>query len=395
MNSKKHNSAHQREGFDDEVLPPPQDRIEERTSKRDGRGNAPPRLNDKSRCTLPFHGSKRRADGHVAHQSEQRTGFFWDLFQKVIPVSYKPSLRTNDERKQRENGGTLLVREPQESDCEPDQSQGSPYRLEEWKQVKSILEEKERELIEREEDLRRQLHEAEQNMVKREQVLQAEIHEIQSAKSAPQKHLQFRDILKEKEREWIEREESLRRQLHEAKQNMVKREQVSQAKIHKIQLAKSALEEQHNAFIRKQQEASFKQMESAQWLPVDETKVISDLDRLKRDMRTWARTASIKDISVLQSLKTEEYSALMQELSNIVVLENDELPKSIFAIKKSPMLLLNALLAHHVHMTFSRSPFFFLRSSSEKSSSTESALEDIYQQAKNGMSILTYQTVSF
>jgi hypothetical protein len=139
-------------------------------------------------------------------------------------------------------------------------------------------------------------------------------------------------------------------------------------------------------------------MESAQWLPVDETKVMSDLDKLTRDMRSWAKTTSIKGISMLQSLGEVESAALMQQLSNVVVLENGQLPEGISTTAKSPMLLLNALLTDHVYMSFFRSPFFFLGGSFEDSSSNggrpEGVLEDIYQRAKSGKLIFACQAVS-
>lgn len=192
-----------------------------------------------------------------------------------------------------------------------------------------------------------------------------------------------------------ERETELESKLQEIQQAMSQREQVLQAHVDNMELQHSALQAKYGAFILEQQEASFKQMESARWLPMDESTVMSCLDKLKKTMRAWAKTASIKDISMLQSLKTEEYRALVETLSNVVVLENEELPRSILAVKKSPMLLLNALLAHHVHITFSRSPFFFLGGSPEKSSSTKNPLKEIFQQAQSGKSIFTYLTASF
>ncbi|KAF8859479.1 hypothetical protein BDZ45DRAFT_589763 [Acephala macrosclerotiorum] len=182
------------------------------------------------------------------------------------------------------------------------------------------------------------------------------------------------------------RDKELQRQIHQVKQDAAKRDRMFQVKIHDIQLEKSALEAQHNSFIRKQQEASFRQMESARWLPVDETKVMSDLDRLKRDMRSWAKTSSIKDVLMLQSLGEVESAALMQHLSNVVVFENGQLPEGISTTAKSPMLLLNALLTDHVYMSFFRSPFFFLGGNFEDSSSSgraEGVLDDIYQRAKS------------
>ena len=99
------------------------------------------------------------------------------------------------------------------------------------------------------------------------------------------------------------------------------------------------MEAKYNEYIRKQQEASFKQMEDAQWLPVEERKIISNLDKLKRDMRKWARKSSVKDISMLKSLREDETEALTRQLSSVIVLENGQLPKVIYNTARSPRLL--------------------------------------------------------
>ncbi|PMD15698.1 hypothetical protein NA56DRAFT_581595 [Hyaloscypha hepaticicola] len=182
------------------------------------------------------------------------------------------------------------------------------------------------------------------------------------------------------------RENELESQIQFAQQSAVDRNKMFQARIHDIQMEKCALEEQHNALIRKQQLASIKQMESARWLPEDDTKIKSDLAKLKMDMRSWSKTSSIKEPSILQTIREVEHTALMQELSNVVVLENGQLPKGIITTARWPMLLLNALLTDHVYMTIFQSPFFFLGKNSENSSSTfrpEGILEGIYSRAQS------------
>jgi hypothetical protein len=352
MDSQQHNLDGQVEAIDDDEVPP-QYRVEGQTSEL-GRtrgfvhsGNAAPRRNNRgTQCMLPFHRTKRRVDDQVAPQATPVNESPWIVraYNKwVSPASQRSSLNTKGERRQRENVETLLgIQEPQERDCDVDQTQVS-----------------------------------QRQMIKLE--------------------LQFQNILQGKEYEWMAREKDLQRQIHQAEQYAAERDQMFQAKFHDMQLEKSALEALHNTFIRKQQEASFRQMESARWLPVDETKVMSDLDKLKRDMRSWAKTTSIKDISMLQSLGEADSVALMQQLSNVVVFENGQLPEGISTTAKSPMLLLNALLTDHVYMSFFRSPFFFLGGNFEGSPSNgrpEGVLEDIYQRAKSGKLILVYQAVS-
>jgi hypothetical protein len=182
------------------------------------------------------------------------------------------------------------------------------------------------------------------------------------------------------------RENELERQIQLAKQSAVESNQMFQARIYDLQMEKSALEQQHNTLIRKQHLASIRQMESARWLPEDETKIMSDLSKLKMDMRSWAKTSSIKDASILQTLGEVEHTALMQELSNVVVLEHGQLPMGITTTAKWPMILLNALLTDHVYMSIFQSPFFFLGTNSENSSSTfrpEGTVEDMYSRAQN------------
>ncbi|TGO11633.1 hypothetical protein BTUL_0105g00230 [Botrytis tulipae] len=133
-----------------------------------------------------------------------------------------------------------------------------------------------------------------------------------------------------------------------------------QAKNQQLEFEKQEIEEKHSTFIRKQQEASFNQMTTSRWMPVEDSKVIGDLDRLKRDMRNWAKKASVNDMdTLLGSLGQRERAALKEALTHVVVFENDELPQGLSA-KKSPSLFLTALLTHHVYKTLFKSPFFFI-----------------------------------
>ncbi|TGO71948.1 hypothetical protein BELL_0509g00070 [Botrytis elliptica] len=133
-----------------------------------------------------------------------------------------------------------------------------------------------------------------------------------------------------------------------------------QAKNQQLEFEKQEIEEKHNTFIRKQQEASFNQMTTSRWMPVEDSKVIGDLDRLKRDMRNWAKKVSVNDLNALvRSLGQRETAALTEALTHVVVFENGGLPQGLSA-KKSPSLLLTALLTHHVYKTLFKSPFFFI-----------------------------------
>ncbi|KAK6604892.1 hypothetical protein H4I96_05474 [Botrytis cinerea] len=133
-----------------------------------------------------------------------------------------------------------------------------------------------------------------------------------------------------------------------------------QAKTQQLEFEKREIEEDHHTFIRKQQEASFNQMATPLWMPVEDGKVMGDLDRLKRDMRNWAKKSSVNDIDTLiKSLDQRKIAALKEALTNVVLFENGSLPWGLSA-KKSPSLLLTALLAHHIYKTLFESPFFFI-----------------------------------
>lgn len=108
-----------------------------------------------------------------------------------------------------------------------------------------------------------------------------------------------------------------------------------------------------------QQKKSFQQMETGKWLPEDESQVASRLERMKRQMRSWAKEASTSSTPIIEELGGEEFLALMEALSHVVVIVDNQLPPGLGS-PKAPSLLLNALVAHDVYRTFFRSPFFFL-----------------------------------
>jgi hypothetical protein len=169
----------------------------------------------------------------------------------------------------------------------------------------------------------------------------------------------FQKILDDKKQEWDAKERELERyngQIRRDRDESIRR---LEAEVREIGLDRHMMQEQYDAFIRKQQEESFKQMESARWLPSEESKVSGDLYRIKREMRSWAKGTSIKEMSPIQTIDERDFAGLMKDLSCVVLLENNELPKGL-STPKSPSLLLNALLAHDVYTNLFRNPFFFL-----------------------------------
>lgn len=197
----------------------------------------------------------------------------------------------------------------------------------------------------------------------------------------------FRESLAVKEHEWEARERQLQRHISQITRDFEESSHNLQAKLRESESEKRVMREEHNAFVRKQQEASFGQMESARWRPMDEGKVMHALDRLKTDMRNWAKATSFKDNSRLRSFAEAESAALMQVLADVALVENGQLPDGLSTIARSPMLLLNALLAHSVYTSFFRSPFFFLGNNGPNAASNarpERILEDIYERAQEG-----------
>jgi hypothetical protein len=207
----------------------------------------------------------------------------------------------------------------------------------------------------------------------------------------------FRNRLEGKELEWKERERKLRNDLGQTVHEQGKRAndlegtmREMKSRLLQSESEKRQIQDNHNTFIRKQQEASFKQMESARWLPKEENKVMADLERLKTNMRSWAKQASIKDVSLLQSLGADDHASMVQVLAQVVVLENNQLPKVLLAAARAQVLLLNALLAHSVYTSVFQDPFFFVKRNQSDVPSNSfpgvSILDEIYHQAKQGKS---------
>ncbi|PQE32768.1 kinesin heavy chain protein [Rutstroemia sp. NJR-2017a WRK4] len=132
---------------------------------------------------------------------------------------------------------------------------------------------------------------------------------------------------------------------------------IQQTEIQNLKSDKEKLREEHEAFIRKQQELSFKQMTTSRWLPVEDTKVMADLNRLKREMRGWAKKTSMKDVDLLDSLDEGDQISLWNALAQVVRFEGCQISEEVRSLRSST-LLLNALLSHDVYTSLFRNPFF-------------------------------------
>jgi hypothetical protein len=137
------------------------------------------------------------------------------------------------------------------------------------------------------------------------------------------------------------------------------REERFQAQVAELIADRDSARKEYEDLVRKQQEESFKQMSTARWLPADDNTVMIDFGRIKMVMRSWAKKNSIKIMARIENLEGPEYRSFLTALSNVAVFENEELPRGL-QTPKSPGLILNAILAHHLCTNMFRSPFFFL-----------------------------------
>jgi hypothetical protein len=153
------------------------------------------------------------------------------------------------------------------------------------------------------------------------------------------------------------------------------------ASIHSLQQDATANEQKYHSSIRKLQEASFNRMESGNWVPSEESKIVDQLERLRRQMRAWAKSVAIKDMSALVNFEDVAYKALKDALSHVVKFSGNQLPPGL-STAKATMVLLNALLAHAVFMSYFQTPFFFL------GNGTGDFLNAIYQKAQKGEYII-------
>ncbi|TGO40858.1 hypothetical protein BHYA_0030g00240 [Botrytis hyacinthi] len=113
-------------------------------------------------------------------------------------------------------------------------------------------------------------------------------------------------------------------------------------------------------------------MTTSSWMPAEDSKVMGDFDRLKRDMRSWAKKAAFLNdmVSVLSPLDNDAMAALGGALERVVRFQDDNaLPNGLGRSKKTPELLLNALLSRGIYTILFRSPFFFVESIIEGRSS--------------------------
>jgi DNA gyrase/topoisomerase IV subunit A len=215
----------------------------------------------------------------------------------------------------------------------------------------------------------------------------------------------FNQAMEKKEAEWHAKERELEDQLgrmqsqnqcledriQQIQSELDHRTRILEAKVQEAKSEKEEVEAEYNLFFRQKQEERFKEIES--WLPVEGSKVIGDLDRLKRDMRAFGKGMSTNDLSIFQRLDETDRVALLNDLAEVCVLTNGVLPEGLTS-SKSPALLLNALLAHHVYTTLFKNPFFFLGNGLgdfPPQSGLDSLLNEIYSRTQQGKYIQDFR----
>jgi len=154
-------------------------------------------------------------------------------------------------------------------------------------------------------------------------------------------------------------EENLQHQIRELQHIQEKSERKSEAEIRRLTSERDSAVELHEETIRKQQEASFRQMSTGRWIPTQDSDVVAGLDRIKSQMRTWARTNATKSLDSLCKLDSSQVKELLESLSQVAVLDNQDVPAGLTG-SKAPTLLLNALLAHDLYSKVFRNPFLSL-----------------------------------
>ncbi|KAE9364640.1 hypothetical protein N431DRAFT_497102 [Stipitochalara longipes BDJ] len=185
----------------------------------------------------------------------------------------------------------------------------------------------------------------------------------------------------------VDRKEELERATHHLIRDGEKMELEFRADIQRLTSERDLAQENYEEsmlLVRKQQEESFKHMNTGRWLPMEDNKVIDELSQIKGDMRDWAKTVAVNSMDALKNLDHSEFTGLLESLSAVLILENNSFPKGL-STPKSPALLLNALLAHHLYSTMFRDPFFFFEGGNGNESSQDTGgglFRGIYRMAQ-------------
>lgn len=124
--------------------------------------------------------------------------------------------------------------------------------------------------------------------------------------------------------------------------------------------------------LRDAQEGAFRALKKGTWMPKEDHRVREEFAKLEENIRTWAKTYALSDISILQAKITDtEKNRVLSKLDGYYDVQNggdwDRLiscTKSLVQ-KRLPRILVQALLAKDVFQNIFDNPFFFLNEETE------------------------------
>ncbi|KAH7304133.1 hypothetical protein B0I35DRAFT_445561 [Stachybotrys elegans] len=136
------------------------------------------------------------------------------------------------------------------------------------------------------------------------------------------------------------------------------------------------------AQIAQAQAYAFENVSSDTWAAGDDTTIRTEMEKLQSRIKTWAKKNAINEMSSLQGL--DEPTAFLELLTDVARLDKTDLSNPQGALahlttatmnKKSPMICLQALLAHHIYSNIIGRPFFAF-------DSDDGVLQRLYRELK-------------
>ncbi|KAF3401417.1 hypothetical protein DPV78_005474 [Talaromyces pinophilus] len=121
--------------------------------------------------------------------------------------------------------------------------------------------------------------------------------------------------------------------------------------------------------LREAQEAAFRALKKGTWMPKEDHRVREEFVKLEENIRTWAKTYALSDISTLQAKITEtaEKNRVLSKLDGYYDGDWDRLVSCTKSLvqKRLPRILVQALLAKDIFEKIFDNPFFFLNEETE------------------------------
>ena len=121
--------------------------------------------------------------------------------------------------------------------------------------------------------------------------------------------------------------------------------------------------------LREAQEGAFRALKKGTWMPKEDHRVREEFVKLEENIRTWAKTYALSDISTLQAKITEtaEMNRVLSKLDGYYDGDWDRLVSCTKSLvqKRLPRILVQALLAKDIFEKIFDNPFFFLNEETE------------------------------